>query len=116
MIVVAGVTNKTDTTNIQEFALTRKIEHPGYFKLLLYSEKLKIQVINFKFCFLIVKKNAKNYVKKRICFKYNAYLKLVQSVLTVLLIYFHILVFKTKIIISIIIVVYELNKLLNASN
>ena len=42
MIVVAGVTNKTDTTNIQEFTPTRKIEHPGYFKLLLYSKKLKI--------------------------------------------------------------------------
>ena len=42
MIVVAGVTNKTDLTNIQEFTPTRKIEHPGYFKLLLYSKKLKI--------------------------------------------------------------------------
>ena len=36
MIVVAGVTNINDTTNIQEFTLTRKIEHHGYFKLLLY--------------------------------------------------------------------------------
>ena len=37
MIVVAGLTKRNDLTNIQEFTLTRKLEHPGYFKLLLYN-------------------------------------------------------------------------------
>ena len=51
MIVVAGVTNKTDTTNIQEFTLTRKLEHPGYFKFFFQLES-KDLVIKQKFLFI----------------------------------------------------------------
>ena len=51
MIVVAGVTNKTDLTKIQEFTLTRKIEYPGYFKFfLLEFIRKKILPLNINFC------------------------------------------------------------------
>ena len=50
MIVVAGVTNKTDTTNIQEFTLTRKVEYPGCFKFFFQLEPKNL-IIKHKLLF-----------------------------------------------------------------
>lgn len=70
LIVVAGVTNTSDTTNIQEFTLKRKLEYPGRFEIrFFYSLSANVELIRtilLRLCLFLQMIVYKNKFKSRL--------------------------------------------------